>query len=72
MDTDVVMHGMLAQDVKAALDTAGVTTFGGWSEEKDGSQCLSQEMFIYPLINAVKELSAQNADLLERIKTLEG
>ena len=59
MDTDVVMHGMLAQDVKAALDTAGVTTFGGWAEESDGSQSLSQEMFIYPLIKAIQELSTE-------------
>ena len=59
MDTDVTMYGMLAQDVKAALDTAGVTTFGGWKEESDGSQSLSQEMFIYPLIKAIQELSAK-------------
>ena len=72
MDTDVTMHGMLAQDVKAALDTAGVTTFGGWQERSDGSQCLSQEMFIYPLIKAMQELSAKNDALLARIETLEG
>ena len=59
MNTDITMHGMLAQEVKAALDTAGVTTFGGWAEESDGSQSLSQEMFIYPLIKAVQELSAK-------------
>ena len=59
MNTDVTMHGMLAQDVKAALDTAGVTTFGGWKEERDGSQSISQELFIYPLIKAIQELSAK-------------
>ena len=71
MDTDVTMHGMLAQDVKAALDTAGVTTFGGWQEESDGSQSLSQEMFIYPLIKAIQELSTKNDALEARITALE-
>jgi len=59
MNTDVTMHGMLAQEVKAALDTAGVTTFAGWQERSDGSQCLSQEMFVQPLIKAIQELSAK-------------
>ena len=68
MDTDVTMHGMVAQDVKAALDTAGVTTFGGWAEEVDGSQSLSQEMFVHPLIKAVQELSTKN-DSLETSNT---
>ena len=71
MDTSVTMHGMLAQEVKSALDTAGVTTFGGWAEEPDGSQSLSQEMFIYPLIKAVQELSAKNTALEVRVKALE-
>ena len=63
---------MLAQDVKAALDKAGVDTFGGWAEEKDGSQSISQEMFVHPLIKAIQELSAKNDALLARIETLEG
>ena len=50
---------MIAQDVKAALDKEGVDTFGGWMEDDTGAQRLAQEMFIYPLINAVKELSAK-------------
>ena len=62
---------MLAQEVKSALDTAGVTTFGGWKEEPDGSQCLSQAMFVYPLIKAVQELSAKNTALEVRVKALE-
>ena len=72
MDTDVTMHGMLAQDVKAALDTAGVSDFAGWVEESDGSQSLSQEMFVFPLIKAIQELSAKNEALLTRIEALEG
>ena len=72
MDTSTTLHGMLAQDVKSALDTAGVSTFGGWTEESDGSQCLSQEMFVYPLIKAVQELSATVTTLQQEINTLKG
>ena len=59
MNTDVVMHGMIAQEVKAALDTAGVDTFKGWDEKLNGQQLLSVEMFVIPLIKAVQELSAK-------------
>ena len=54
------MYGMLAQDVKAAMDKHGYDHFGGWSSrESDGLQGLSNEMFVLPLINAVKELAAK-------------
>jgi hypothetical protein len=59
MNTGVTMHGMIAQEVKTALDTAGVSDFGGWAENDEGTQMLSQEMFIYPLIKAIQELSAK-------------
>ena len=59
MDTETVMHGMIAQDVKEALDTAGVSTFGGWSVQKDGQQSLAPAAFVMPLIKAVQELSAK-------------
>jgi hypothetical protein len=72
MDTETNLYGMIAQDVKAALDKVGHENFGGWSEEEDGSQRLSQEMFIYPLINAVKELSSQVDELKAEIQTLKG
>ena len=67
MKTDIKLHGMVAQEVKAALDKAGVDTFGGWSEEEDGSQRISQEMFIHPLIRAVQELSNEVKQLKEKI-----
>jgi hypothetical protein len=71
-DTEAVMYGMIAQDVKAAMDKLGYEHFGGWNvREADGLQGLSNEMFVLPLINAVKELSAQNKDLLARIEALE-
>ena len=72
METDINLYGMIAQDVEKALDKVGHKNFGGWVEEEDGSQSLSQEMFIYPLINAVKELS-EKCDLLQKeINELKG
>ena len=58
-NTTVVMHGLIAQEVKAALDEEGVSTFAGWAIEPNGIQSVSREMFITPLINAVQELTAQ-------------
>ena len=66
------MHGMIAQDVKEALDKEGVDTFGGWKQRDDGSQVISREMFVTPLINAVQELSTQVEQLKAEIKTLKG
>ena len=56
---DGVMHGMIAQDVKEALDKAGVDTFGAWAEDEKGAQSLASGDFVYPLIKAVQELSAK-------------
>ena len=70
MTTDITLHGMIAQDVKKALDKVNVNDFGGWSEEEDGSQRLSQEMFVHPLIKAVQELSATVTTLQQEIKIL--
>ena len=67
MTTGLTLHGMVAQDVKAALDKAGVDTFGGWSEDaEDGSQEIAQGMFVHPLIRAVQELSAQVEELKQQ------
>ena len=71
-DTDVVMHGLVAQEVKEALDTAGVDTFAGWSEDSDGVQNISREMFVIPLIKAVQELSATVETLQAEIELLKG
>jgi hypothetical protein len=57
-NTEAVMHGLIAQEVKAALDSEGVDTFGGWHVESNGIQGISREMFISPLIKAVQELKA--------------
>ena len=57
------MHGMIAQDIKQALDNAECDTFAGWKERKDGSQVMSREMFVMPLIKAVQELSVEIEEL---------
>jgi len=72
MTLDVTMHGMVAQEVKAALDKTGVDRFGGWQEDSDGCQRLSKEMFVFPLIKAVQELSAEVTILKQEINTLKG
>ena len=67
MNLDAVMHGMIAQEVKGALDKAGVDTFTGWKERSDGSQTVSREMFVIPLIKAVQELSAEVEALKQQL-----
>ena len=73
MDTDVVMHGFIAQEVKDALDKHSSerdSKFSGWKEGEDGMQHTSREMFVIPLIKAVQELSAQVDTLKAEIKEL--
>ena len=36
MNLDVTMHGLVAQEVKEAVDKSGVERFGGWKEDEDG------------------------------------
>jgi len=54
-------HGLLSQEVKAALPDG--VDFGGWvltdKENPDSQQALRYDQFIAPLIKAVKELSAK-------------
>ena len=75
MDTDIIMHGFIAQEVKEALDKHASDNdkkFSGWKEGDDGMQHTSREMFVIPLIKAMQELSAQVATLQDEIKTLKG
>ena len=58
-NTTTVIHGLIAQEVKAALDAEGVDTFAGWDMGPDGIQAISREMFISPLIKAIQELKAE-------------
>ena len=61
LNTEKVQHGMIAQEVKLALDTAGSDgeNFSGWLEDANGEQGVSESMFVYPLIKAIQELSAK-------------
>lgn len=68
IDGDRTHYGLIAQEVKQAVDEAGVSDFGGWVisdvNDPDGQQALRYEEFVSPLIKAVQELSA-------RVKALE-
>ena len=67
------MYGLIAQDVKAAMDKLNYEHFGGWdSRESDGLQGVGTEAFVFPLINAVKELSAQVETMKAQIAALQG
>jgi hypothetical protein len=59
--------GLIAQEVKAAVDAAGVD-FGGWVltdvNNPDSPQALRYDQFIAPMIKAIQELS-------ERVEALE-
>ena len=70
MNLDITIHGMIAQEVKQALDEVGCETFGGWKERSDGMQTLSREMFVTPLINAVQELSVTVKEQQNQIEDL--
>jgi hypothetical protein len=71
VDTSTVILGLGAQDVRAALDSVGSPAFHGWSvNEATGQQMLGESAFVYPLINAVRELTAQVEELRAEIKAL--
>jgi hypothetical protein len=63
-----IHYGLIAQQVKEALDESGVEDFAGWVKidmsEEDSMQGLRYDQFISPLIKAVQELTA-------RVKALE-
>jgi hypothetical protein len=60
-------YGLLAQEVKAALDREGVDDFAGWvlgdKTDPGSTQGLRYDQFIAPLIKAVQELSRRVAAL---------
>jgi hypothetical protein len=62
-------YGLIAQEVKSALDASGCTDFAGYiktdPEDPHSEEGLRYDQFIAPLIRAVQELSA-------RVRVLEG
>ena len=64
---DEKMYGLIAQEVKEALDKHNITDFGGWAEIDEGVQTVAQSMFVYPLIKAVQELSAKVEELESKL-----
>ena len=67
MGGDKTIHGLIAQEVKEALDKQNIDTFAGWSVGDDGRQRISAEKMVFPLIKAVQELSQQIEDLKAKI-----
>ena len=57
-DTTTIHDGLIAQEVKATMDSLGVG-FSGWKEKADGRQGIQYEALVMPLIKAVQELSAK-------------
>lgn len=68
VNTEANMTSLIAQDVKQAVIDAGVSPddFAGWSEDEQG-QRIADQAFVYPLIRAVKELSAEVQQLRKRL-----
>ena len=62
-DDTKLKYGLIAQEVKAAMDTHSVNVkFEGWREDSshpDDKQMVSNDAFVIPLIKAVQELSAK-------------
>ena len=69
MNLDLVMHGFIAQEVKQALEESGSEDCGVWTTERDGTQAVSREMFIMPLVKAIQELSAKVTALEAQLAT---
>jgi len=68
-------HGFIAQEVKLVVDNHPELKdgFKMWDiRGHSGQQEVGEAAIIPILVKAVQELSAQNADLLARIETLEG
>jgi hypothetical protein len=61
-DDKKMWDGLIAQEVKEAIDKSGVT-FSGWEIDSKGKQGVQYSSLVVPLIKAVQELSQQIEDL---------
>ena len=67
-DTGSINYGLIAQEVSSSLSKAGVSDWTGWHENPTTSvQGLSGQSFIYALIKAVQEMSAELSELKAQI-----
>ena len=66
-DSTTTFHGFIAQEVRAALDAAGVDNHGSWNALSSGIQGVSIEAMVTPLVKAVQELSTENEALKARL-----
>jgi len=68
IDTKQVHTGLFAQDVQDALRIAGVDpdSFAGWDKLPNGKQQISEAAFIFPLIQAIHELTVRVEELESR------
>jgi hypothetical protein len=67
-----VWDGLIAQEVKEAVDKAG-TSYSGWNIEKNSKESVTYSTLVTPLIKAVQELSKKVETLQEEnieLKTL--
>ena len=51
-----VWDGLIAQEVKEAVDKAG-TSYSGWNIEKNSKESVTYSTLVTPLIKAVQELT---------------
>jgi hypothetical protein len=69
-------YGLIAQEVKEAIDMSGVDDFGGWVQDDlsdpESKQSLAYEEFISPMIKAIQELSDMVESLQQEVNTLKG
>ena len=70
IDTNKVMHGFIAQEVKDVLDEYDVTNdIDVWKKDSKGIQMVNENKLIIPLIKAVQELSAEIEELKQQINS---
>ena len=67
MGTDKYIYGFIAQEIKQAMDDAGVEDFNGWGQDEDGRQRVSKELMVVPLVKAVQELSKKVEELESKL-----
>jgi len=71
MDSTTTLHGFVAQEVKTAMDNAGVSNFGGWNKLSTGVEGVSLEAMVTPLVKALQEADDKIDALTTRVAALE-